>query len=63
MAMKNCSARGSMARGSSDLALAIQPAQPFGIMNKISVGDFLVYRHVRQPVLESGHCMLQIGVP
>jgi hypothetical protein len=41
MAMKNCSVRGSMARDSSDLALTIQPAQPFGIMNKNSVGDFL----------------------
>jgi hypothetical protein len=30
-----------MARDSSDLALAIQPAQPFGIMNKNSVGGFL----------------------
>jgi len=41
MAIKNRSVKGSMACDGSDSTLSIQPAQPFGIVKEISVGDFL----------------------
>jgi hypothetical protein len=41
MTMKNRSVSGSIARESSDSAVAIQPAQPVEIMNEIRLGDFL----------------------
>lgn len=39
--MRNCSVSGSIGRDNSDLALAIQLAQPTGIINEISVANFL----------------------
>jgi len=53
MAMKNRSVSGSIASDSSHSALAIQPAQPVGIMNEISVGNLLDSTPGKAPIRTS----------